>query len=120
MAALKAATTRARRSAGQSEASDAVGGRLGRAWGGRPVSLAMVPAARRRVTGSRCISPVLRTVPRVVLPATPFLFFFFLLKTKANLKLQNLEFENSDQHETNFVGKRTKIWKLVGVILYDF
>jgi hypothetical protein len=50
----------------------------------------------------------------VVLPATPFLFFFFLLKTKANLKLQNLEFENSDQHETNFVGKRTKIWKLVG------
>jgi hypothetical protein len=41
----------------------------------------------------------------VVLPATPFLFFFFLLKTKANLKLQNLEFENSDRHEINFVGK---------------
>jgi hypothetical protein len=46
----------------------------------------------------------------VVLPATPFLFFFFLLKTKANLKLQNLEFENSDRHEPNFVGKYGNWW----------
>jgi hypothetical protein len=86
-------------------------GRATKATGSTPAAAVVWPAVRRwhrpehgGGTGQAPAVPL--AVPPCPAPPLSYflLIFLFSLKTKANFKLQNLEFGNSDRHETNFVG----------------